>query len=307
MSNRQARREQSRQSRPTRTPGRPSGGSRKTSAPGGGGPDWLSRPFLLGLAALIIVLGVVAGFAVSSSGGGGDEEFVKKLEAGQAAFPKELANGTKVGKDDAPIKLVAYEDFQCPFCLQYTATQEPDLIEQYVKTGEVQIEFRHLTILGTESALAAIAGQCAADQNRFWDYQNKLFLVQAKAGHFKDEKLNVGRFTIEKLKDYAAGLGLDTSRFDKCLDANEHLDVVQDQVRQARQLGITSTPGFVVNGSPMGSGAPADMEGWKKIFETVKAAANATPSATAPAGASPAATTTAAPAPSATATATRAP
>ena len=297
MSNRQARREQSRQSRPTRTARPAPGKPRKT---GGNGPGWLSRPFLLGLSALIIVLGVVAMFA-TGSGGGGDKDFVKKLEAGHAAFPKELANGTKVGKDDAPIKLIAYEDFQCPFCLQYTATQEPDLIEQYVKTGEVQIEFRHLTILGTESALAAMAGQCAADQDRFWDYQNKLFLVQAQAGHFKDEKLNVGRFTIGKLKDYAAGLGLDTSRFDKCVDANEHLDTVQDQVRQAKQFGISSTPGFVVNGSPMGSGAPADMEGWKQVFETVKAAANATPSATASASASPAPTA------AATATPTKAP
>lgn len=237
----------------------------------------------------------------TGSGGSGDKDFVKKLEAGHAAFPKELANGTKVGKDDAPIKLVSFEDFQCPYCLQYSATQEPDLIEQFVKTGEVQIEFRNLTILGTESALAAVAGQCAADQNRFWDYQNKLFLVQANAGQFKHEKKDAGRFTTAKLKDYASGLGLDSGKFEKCLDTNEHLETVQNQSRQAKQLGITATPGFVVNGSPLGNGAPADMEGWKKVFETVKAAANATPSATASASASPAATA------AATATPTKAP
>lgn len=303
MSNRQARRDQSRQSRPTRTarpaPGRP----RKT---GSNGPDWLSRPFLLGLAALIIVLGVVAVFVVSG-GGGGDKDFVDKLKQAHTDFPKDLANGAKVGKDDAPIKLVAYEDFQCPFCLQYTSTQEPQLIEQFVKTGEVQIEFRNLTILGTESALAAMAGQCAADQNRFWDYHNKLFLVQAEAGQFKNEKKDAGRFTNARLKDYAAGLGLDTGKFNECLDASKHLDVVQNQNREARQLGITATPGFAVNGSPLGNGAPADMDGWKKVFDTVKAAASATPSATASASASPAGAATPRPAATPSATATKAP
>ena len=306
MSNRQARREQSRQSPPTRAPGRPAGGRPKPPGGGGNGPDWLSRPFLLGLATLIIVLGVVGAVAVSSSGGG-DKDLVKKLEDGHAAFPKELANGTKVGKDDAPVKLIAYEDFQCPFCLEYTANQEPQLIEQFVKTGEVQIEFRNLTILGTESALAAIAAQCSADQNRFWDYQNKLFLVQAKAGQVKSEKVDVGRFSSGKLKDYAAGLGMDTGAFNKCLDANEHLETVQNQSRQAKQLGISATPGFVVNGSPLGNGAPTKLEDWKKVFDAAKAAGQATPSATASASASPSATSTPTAVVSPTATATRVP
>lgn len=302
MSNRQARREQSRQSRPTRA-ARPAPGKARKS--GGGGPDWLSRPFLLGLAAVIIILGVIAAFAVSK-GSGGDDAFVTKLKQAQVDFPKELANGTKVGKDDAPLKLVAYEDFQCPFCLQYTATQEPELINQYVKSGEVQIEYRNLTILGTESALAAIAGQCAADQNRFWDYHSKLFLVQAEAGQFKNEKKDAGRFTNAKLKDYAAGLGLDTGKFNDCLDTSKHLDAVQNQNREAKQLGISATPGFTVNGSPLGSGAPADMDGWKKVFDTVKAAASATPGATASVSASPVSATAAATA-SPAATATKAP
>lgn len=307
MSNRQARREQSRTSRTTRTQ-RPAPGRQPARKAPSNGPDWLSRPFLLGLAALIIVLGIVAAFAVSSSGGG-DKDFVEKLEAAHEDFPKDLANGTKVGKDDAPIKLVAYEDFQCPFCLQYTATQEPELIEQFVKTGEVQIEFRNLTILGTESALAAMASQCAADQNRFWDYQNKLFLVQAKAGQFKDEEIDAGRFSNDKLKEYASSLGLDTGKFNTCLDTSEHLDTVQNQSREARALGITATPGFAINGSPLGAGAPADIEGWKKVFEAVKNAANATPSATASASASATTTAAASPtaAPSATATPTKAP
>ena len=306
MSNRQARREQSRQSRPAR-PIRPAPG-KPPAKKGGDGPDWLSRPFLLAISAVIVVLAIVLSFFFAQ-GSSGDADFVKKLEQAQKDLPSEMQKGAKLGKDDAPIKLVAYEDFQCPFCLQYTANQEGELIEKYVKTGEVQLEFRHLTILGAESVRAAIASQCAADQNKFWEYQNKLFRVQAEAGQFKAEKKDVGRFSDSNLKGYAQGLGLQKDTFDQCLDSSQHLDHVQQQLLDAKALGITSTPGFVVNGSPLGSGSPGTVEGWKSIFDQVKAAASATPGATAAAGASPAATGTATPAATAaaTATATKAP
>ncbi len=305
MSNRQARREQSRQSRPAVRSNRPVPG--KPVKKGGNGPDWLSRPFLLAISAMIIVLAIVLGFFFAKSSSG-DADFVTKLEQSQKDLPKDLQNGNKLGKDDAPIKLVAYEDFQCPFCLQYTANQEGELIEKYVKTGEVQLEFRHLAQLGAESVRAAIATQCAADQNHFWEYQNKLFLVQAEAGQFKSEKKDVGRFSDGNLKNYAKQLNLQTDTFDKCLDTSQHLDLVQQQLLDARALKITATPGFVVNGSPLGQGSPATVEGWGKIFDQVKAAGSVTPSATAAASASPsaAASGTAATATPPTATATSA-
>lgn len=302
MSNRQARREQSRQARPARTarpaPGKPG----KPVKKGGDGPDWMSRPFLLAISGVIVLLAIILGYFFAQSGGG-DADFVSKLEQAQKNLPKDMQNGAKLGKDDAPIKLVAYEDFQCPFCLQYTANQEGELIEKYVKTGEVQLEFRHLAILGAESVRAAIASQCAADQNKFWEYQNKLFRVQAEAGQFKAEKKDAGRFSDGNLKGFAKGLGLSSETFDKCLDTSQHLNVVQQHLLDARALKITATPGFVVNGSPLGSGSPTNVEGWKSIFDQVKAAASATPGASVSPAAS-ATTAAATTAPAATATKT---
>lgn len=303
MSNRQTRREQSRQARPVR-PNRPAPG--KPTKKGGDGPDWMSRPFLLAISGVIVLLAIILGYFFAQ-GSSGDADFVSKLEQSRKDLPRELQNGAKLGKDDAPIKLVAYEDFQCPFCLQYTANQEGELIEKYVKTGEVQLEFRHLALLGAESVRAAIASQCAADQNKFWEYQNKLFLVQAEAGQFKAEKKDVGRFSDGNLKGFAKELGLSSDTFDKCLDTSQHLDLVQQHLLDARSLKITATPGFVVNGSPLGSGSPANVEGWKAIFDQVKAAASATPGATVTASTSPAASATAATTAIPAATATKAP
>jgi protein-disulfide isomerase len=251
MSNRQARREQargssaSRQTRPSRTPAkRPTGGGS-----GGGGSDIFSRGFLLAGAAFVIVAVVVIGLVIALGGSDSDSDaFVKDIEQSIADLPLDMVNGAKLGSDDAPVKIVAYEDFQCQFCLAYTAEQEPDIVAELVKTGEVQIEYRHLPILRNESVDAAVASQCAADQNKFWQYHHQLFLTQAKAGQADSEKLNVGRFSEENLKKFAGDLGLDQAQFDQCYDTREHLELVTQHQREANQFGITGTPGFVVLG-----------------------------------------------------------
>ena len=277
MTNRQARREDQRANRANKAK-RQSIGQPRKSGSGSSGP--ISTSFFLVVAAVVIVLGVVAAVVLTRTSSSGDADFVKKLEAAEKNFPKDLVNGNKLGKDDAQFKVVAYEDFQCPFCLQYTATQEPDLIEQFVKTGKVQIEFRNLTIIGQESYAAASASMCAADQDKFWEYKHKLFLTQAEAGQFKSEKEDVGRFSTDNLKSFAKQLGLDTAKFNECLDTGAHLETIQSQTREAKAAGISATPGFTINGAalPGGGGAPKDMETWQRAFDTI---ANAGPTATA--------------------------
>ncbi len=311
MSNRQARRDQMRNSRQQRAQGasrptRSSGGPGKPRKSGGGGlTAILSRPFLLVVTALIVGLAVVLGILLANQDSG-DGGLADKIATGKAEFPYDMANGTKVGKDDAPLKLVQFEDFQCPFCLGYTGEDEPTLINEYVKTGKLQIEFRHLTVLGTESLAAAKGGECAAEQNKFWQYHNELFLAQAKAGQQTSEKVNVGRFSDDRLKKYAADLGLDTARFNACFDNPATLEAVQNDQREATTFGIRSTPGFLINNQPLGSGAPVDLTEWRRVLDEKLKELNTTPTATTTASAT--ATTPAATAspttPAATATPT---
>jgi len=309
MSNRQARREQQRTNRPTRPTGnRP---SRPGAAPpkrSGGGPDLLSRPFLLVVSAVVVLLAVVLGVYMVNSGGGSDDDLVAKLEQAKADLPTDLINGTSIGKDSAPYKLVAFEDFQCPFCLKFTAEQEGDLINKYVKTGQLQITYKHLPILGRgESAKAAIASQCAADQDKFWQFQNKLFTVQAQAGQLSGEKIDAGRFSDDNLRKYAGELGLDQAKFDSCLNSGKFDQLLADQNREAKQYGFSGTPSFLVNGQPLGSGTPSNIDGWQQVFDAVSkaqtaAAASASPSGSATAATTPAPTATGATTPAASAT-----
>lgn len=301
MSNRQARREQSRtsrQTRPTRA-ARPSsgGGGSRGSSPRGGGPDLFSLPYLAGLGAVVLVFVAVLAF-VMMRGGGGDDDVARLLEESHAAFPADLADGTAVGKDDAPIKLEQYEDFQCPFCLKYTAEQEGKIIEEYVRAGKVQIIYRQYPALGTESLRAAIGSYCAAEQNRFWDYKYELFHIQAEAGQLSAEKLNVGRYGDDKLKQVAKDLGLDTAKFDQCFGGTAALKAIEDDQRAGRAIGVRGTPSFAINGIGLGAaGAPAKIEDWRKILDDALAGATASPSPAATAAASPSPAATASPTP----------
>lgn len=220
---------------------------------------------VLGAALLVVVAGGIA--AINLFGTQSDDDLVAGLEAAANDMPLNLASGTKLGRDDAPLKLVEYEDFQCPFCLRYTAEDESMIIEEYVKTGKVQIEFRHLPILGTESLQAALASECAADQGMFWQYQNRLFLEQAKEGQASTEKVDVGRLSDARLREFASEVGLQRSQFDACLNSGEHLEKVSAQQQEARNLGITGTPNFAINGQAAG-GDPGNAENWRRFLDT---------------------------------------
>jgi protein-disulfide isomerase len=292
MSNRQARREQSRQSRPARQPGRSPGrqGPRAPSGGGGGSSpsDFISRPYVIGIGALIVVLAAVLVIFAVNSGGGGDEDAAAALRTAKDELPLDMADGYFLGSADAPLTLTMYEDFQCPFCLRFTAEDEPAIVEEYVKAGKVRIEYQHYAILGAESVRAAVASQCAVEQDKFWEYQNALFTLQADEGQLSSEKLNAGRFSDEKLKEFAGDLGLDTAAFATCLDSADTLATVQQQVTTAQQFGLRGTPSFLINGVPLG-GTPNSLDSWRALLdEQIDAVENPSPTVDASASETPA-------------------
>lgn len=240
----------------------------------------MSTPYLIVVGVVILAMIGLLGFLIVRNGGSGDEKLVSALETAETNLPVDLANGTKLGKDDAPLKLVSYEDFQCPFCLAYTAEDEPTIVEEYVKAGKVQIEYRHLPILGQESVRAAVAAECAAEQNKFWQFHGKIFLVQAQAGQVDNEKIDDGRLSDKELKKFAGEVGLDQAQFDSCLDGDKYLADVNADDAQAKQFGISGTPNFLLNGVPMGSDV-GPVDNWRKFLDeqyTKVTTATATPS-----------------------------
>ena len=276
MSNRQARREQSRQARRQATSYR--GGRSRGSSQGGGdggggggrGANFLSWPFLAGVSLLAAVLLALVIVLALRNGGDDEEATLSIIDQALADLPTEMQNGNKLGNDDAPVKLIQYEDFQCPACLNYTLNIEPFLVEEYVKPGLLQIEFRHLPVVGSESVSAGQGAFCAAEQNRMFEYANRLFARQAEGGFQPDR----GAFSKEALVEFADALGLDTVAFDACLASPDSLGAVSADQDAATAIGFRGTPSFVINGAPLQS-PPQSTERWREIMDGVIEAATA--------------------------------
>jgi protein-disulfide isomerase len=111
--------------------------------------------------------------------------------------------------------------------------------------------------LGEESIWAAEAAECAADQDKFWEYHDKLF--DSQNGE------NQGAFAKENLKMFAAEIGLDSGEFNECLDSGKHTQLVQADTALAQQIGVQSTPSFLVNGTPLIGAVP--FEEFQKVID----------------------------------------
>ena len=115
----------------------------------------------------------------------------------------------------------------------------------------VRFGYQHIIILGPESQLAAEASECAADQDAFWVYHDQLFEAQ--------EGKNLGSYSKDNLKRYAAELGLEIESFNACLDSGNYSQTVQEESRMAARLGIRSTPSFLINGQPVLGAQPFEV------------------------------------------------
>jgi protein-disulfide isomerase len=156
--------------------------------------------------------------------------------------PRPQASGNTMGDPNAPVRIVEYGDFQCPYCRRFWQQTEPQLIETYISTGQVYFEYRSVgTFIGPESAAAAAAAYCAGDQGKFWEYHDTLYSNQTGE--------NVGDFASSRLKQFAAALGLDQETFDSCLDNQTYAARVQQDADDAQADGIHATPSFLINGT----------------------------------------------------------
>lgn len=173
-------------------------------------------------------------------------------------LPPDVSLDKSEGAETAPVVVVEYADFQCPYCRQFALGPEQRVRTEYISQGQVRFAFRHLAFIGPESLWAAEASECANEQGHFWDYHDLLY--ERQGGE------NVGDFSQDHLKGFAVDLGLDQNEFNQCLDSGKYQDKVQQEVTQAQQLGVHSTPTLFVNGQLIDNGSS---------YEALKAAIEA--------------------------------
>lgn len=158
-----------------------------------------------------------------------------KLVEPEPAPVSVTAVGPSRGPEEAPVTIVEFSDFQCPFCRRASATID-ELLKSY--DGKVRLVFRHFPLPNHPQAFrAAQAAVCAEAGGRFWEYHDRLFAAQ--------------NLSDEMLKGMASEAGLDAESFSACLDSARAREQVNKDLQEGRKIGIQGTPFFTINGRPV--------------------------------------------------------
>ena len=190
----------------------------------------------------IIVAGMLISVAViySNGGLGGPAEIGDTAVAPKAASADDDAY---LGSKDAPVVIIEFSDFQCPFCRSFWSDTLPLLKSEYIDTGKVRIVYRDLPLDIHPGAMpAAQATECAEEQGKFWEMHDKIFSEQGKQGG------GTVQFGVNDLKKWAKEIGLDGGKFNSCLNSQKYAQEVDKDITDGRSAGVSGTPSFFING-----------------------------------------------------------
>jgi protein-disulfide isomerase len=141
------------------------------------------------------------------------------------------------GDANAPVEIIEFSDFQCPFCSRFFSDTLPQLEREYIDTGKVKFVYRDFPLdsIHPQATPAAEAANCAKEQDKFWEYHDKIFQNQAI-------------MSPASYKQWAQELGLNTQQFNSCLDSRKYQEEVRKDFQDGASAGVGGTPTFYVNG-----------------------------------------------------------
>jgi protein-disulfide isomerase len=147
-----------------------------------------------------------------------------------------------LGSADAPVTILEFSDYQCPYCRQHALETLPQLLETYIETGQVRYIFRDFPLPSHANARpAAEAARCAGDQAAYWQMHERLFAEQEQWAELGPDDL---RATFVA---YAGELGLDTEAFQQCLESGVYTELVQQDQVEGYEAGVEGAPSFFIN------------------------------------------------------------
>ncbi len=187
-----------------------------------------------------------------------DSAAVAPRQATPERYRVSIAGNPTRGPADAPVTIIEFSDFQCPFCKRFHDETLPALLQKY--EGKIRFAYRDFPIsaIHANAQGAAEAAQCASDQQKFWEYHDLLFQNQ--------DHLQRADFLA-----YAQQLNLDVKTFQDCYDSAKYAVDVQEDVKAGQALGIGGTPAFFINGRPLVGAQP--LSAFSAIIDAELAAA----------------------------------
>ena len=207
------------------------------------------------VAALIVAGTLIYVFGPARGIGGNEVPEGSEAEAGQ---PPAVGDDYVLGDANAPVTIIEFGDYQCPFCGRFFSQTEPQIRENYVKTGKAKFVYKDLVIIdgfgagGQESANSAMAANCAGEQGKFWEYHDLLFETEIADGEENNGNLNKSLFV-----NLARKLGLNETSFTSCFDSKRYLAEVEGDTAEAEaSLPQLSTPATFVNNRLVSGAVP---------------------------------------------------
>lgn len=151
------------------------------------------------------------------------------------------------GEQDAPVALVVWSDFRCPFCGRWERETAP-VLQESVDAGTLRIEWRDFPALGDESVIAAKAARAASQQGKFWQFHDRLFAIPHERG----------RITEKAMVAIADDLGLDTAEFTTAMRSSAVTDAIAQDHATGSRIGVTGTPAFLVGDAVIVGAQPTE-------------------------------------------------
>ena len=235
------------------------------------------------IAGIIILVGVAAFFAGSYTSNFNQiseedlDDAIAKLElkllqnqlpTEQPSAPVKISidDDPIIGNPDAPITIIEFSDFQCPFCARFHTQTLPLLLEEYIEQGKVKLVFRDFPIqsIHPNALPASVAAECANEQGKFREMHDTLFEKQNEWN-----KLDTVD-ALSSFNQYAMDIKLDQEKFDSCLSSGKFIPEIKKDLDDGRDYGVSGTPGFFVGNDIVGyvelKGAQP-FESFKKIID----------------------------------------
>lgn len=175
-----------------------------------------------------------------------------------------------LGDPKAPVTVIEYADYQCPFCESFFKSVEPRIQSDYINSGKVKLVYRNFPFLDTdpqtgqpvgykESHISAEAAECAKDQNKFWQFHDLLFVAEGKDGQERNGNLNRTLFV-----QLASQAGMNVATFTQCYDSHKYAATILADTQSAASVGVNGTPTVFINGAKISGVDPANPYGQYK-------------------------------------------
>src|SRR3989344_4940012 len=216
----------------------------------------LSIPFAIVIAGVLIAGAVFYSGSKSSVGTTQGSNPTGQVAGGApqavATVAASVDDDAVLGDPNAPVTLIEFSDFQCPFCRKFYKETLPQIKKDYILTGKAKLVYRDFPLVQIHPGAtpAAEGAECAQDQGKFWEMHDAIFDEHEKQGS------GTVQFTVDDVKKWAANIGLDTSKFNQCLDSGKYKQEVEKDLADGSAAGVNGTPATFINGRLVSGAQP---------------------------------------------------